>query len=180
MPNWTSDQDAELTKLWADPVMSTTQIASAMGFASRNKVIGRAHRLGLEKRKPGNRRTFKHKGGEQTGLIQRIKNGTPLRVSPENARVLSGHGGGFSVKLNHAKSAAPKPPPPLNVADTDIPAAQRRTIFSLTNETCRWPIGDPGTPSFFFCGHASADVHGGQPYCAAHANRAFSGQGGRV
>lgn len=167
MPYWTAEQDALLRKLWADPDMSTTQIAGTMGFASRNKVIGRAYRIGLEKRKPGNRHTFKHKGGEQTGLVQRLNNGTPLRSQ-------------FSVKIDHSKSTPPEPPPPLDVAGPDIPAAQRCTISSLTNETCRWPIGDPGTPGFFFCGHASANVDGGQPYCAAHAKRAFSGQGGRV
>jgi GcrA cell cycle regulator len=166
MPYWTSDQDAELTRLWATGI-STSKIAGAMGFASRNKVIGRAYRLGLEKRKPANGKPLKHKGGEQTGLVQRLNNGKPLRQQ-------------FSTKINHTGSLAPEPLPSLNVADTDIPAAQRRTISTLTNETCRWPIGDPGTPGFFFCGHASADVDGGQPYCTTHAKRAFSGQGWRL
>lgn len=167
MPYWTAEQDALLRKLWADPDMSTTRIASEMGFASRNKVIGRANRIGLEKRKPANRHTFKHKGGEQTGLVQRLNSGKPLRRQ-------------FSVKIDHSKSAPRTPPPRFDFADTDIPSAQRRDISSLTNTTCRWPIGDPGTPDFFFCGHASANMDGGEPYCSAHANRAFSGQGGRL
>jgi GcrA cell cycle regulator len=167
VPNWTADQDAELTKLWADPDMSTTQIASVMGFPSRNKVIGRAYRLGLQSRKPAGKNTFKNKtqSAEQTAMLRCIKSGKPR--------------GQFSVKINHAKGVAPEPPPPLNVADSEIPAAQRRNISSLTNETCRWPIGVPGTPGFFFCGHATADVDRGQPYCATHAKRAFSGQGGQ-
>lgn len=168
MPYWTAEQDALLRKLWANPDMSTTQIASEMGCASRNKVIGRAYRLGLESRKPAGKNTFKNKAqtAEQTAMLRRIKSGKPR--------------GQFSVKIKHTKSVAPMPPPPLDVADSEIPAAQRQTILSLTNETCRWPVGDPGTPGFFFCGHASANVDGGQPYCAAHAKRAFSGQGGRV
>lgn len=179
MPNpcWTEQQDARLRELWADPTMSSSRIAREMGFASRNAIIGRVHRLKLPMRTRAGGNTFRHKGGEQTGLLHRIRNGTPLRVSPENARVLAGRRGTFSVKINHAKSAPPSPTPALNVADSDIPAAQRCTISSLTNETCRWPIGDPGTPSFFFCGGKAID---GYPYCPHHAKRAFSGQGGRV
>ena len=163
MPYWTAEQDAELTRLWADPDMSTTQIASVMGFPSHNKVIGRAYRLGLEKRKPANRHTFRRKGGEQTGLVQRLNSGKPLREK-------------FSVKINHTGSLAPEPLPSLNVFDSDIPAAQRRNVLSLTNETCRWPVGDPATADFFFCGGNAME---GQPYCLHHAKRAFSGQGGR-
>ena len=29
--------------------------------------------------------------------------------------------------------------------DNVIPIGQRRTMLELTEETCRWPIGDPGS-----------------------------------
>src|SRR5262249_24303286 len=33
-----------------------------------------------------------------------------------------------------------------------IPIGQRRTILELNEQTCRWPVGDPGSTDFFFCG----------------------------
>ncbi|MDW8442977.1 MAG: GcrA family cell cycle regulator [Acetobacteraceae bacterium] len=38
------------------------------------------------------------------------------------------------------------------------------------NATCCWPIGDPGSPGFRFCG-APALI--GKPYCAEHAAIAY-------
>jgi len=34
-----------------------------------------------------------------------------------------------------------------------------------TDETCRWPIGDPQQPGFGYCGCA---VDGGSVYCLEH------------
>jgi GcrA cell cycle regulator len=49
---------------------------------------------------------------------------------------------------------------------------QHKTIFELTNRTCRWPHGRPGG-CFFFCGAPEADLERGIPYCAAHMRRAY-------
>jgi GcrA cell cycle regulator len=54
--------------------------------------------------------------------------------------------------------------------DNVIPIGQRRTILELTEETCRWPIGDPGSSDFFFCGGQSLT---GLPYCAYHSRVAY-------
>lgn len=44
------------------------------------------------------------------------------------------------------------------------------TILTLTTSCCRWPIGDPGSANFRFCG---ARANPGQPYCEAHARLAY-------
>ena len=54
------------------------------------------------------------------------------------------------------------------------PARQHKTLFELTNETCRWPHGRPGTARFFFCGAPEADLARGRPYCIRHMLRAYS------
>ena len=51
--------------------------------------------------------------------------------------------------------------------------AQRKTLLELTNNTCRWPHGQPGTERFFFCGALEADLEKGIPYCARHMRRAY-------
>ena len=50
------------------------------------------------------------------------------------------------------------------------PIGQRRTLLELNEDTCRWPIGDPGTADFFFCGGQALTV---LPYCAYHARIAY-------
>jgi GcrA cell cycle regulator len=54
--------------------------------------------------------------------------------------------------------------------DNIIPIGQRRTLLELTEQTCRWPIGDPGSGDFFFCG---GNPIGGLPYCAYHSRVAY-------
>jgi GcrA cell cycle regulator len=54
--------------------------------------------------------------------------------------------------------------------DKNIPADQRKTLFQLTAATCHWPVGDPKSPGFFFCGRpALAD----ESYCGPHCRAAY-------
>ncbi len=47
------------------------------------------------------------------------------------------------------------------------------SLFELTDKTCRWPIGEPGSDKFHFCGEPGADLELDQPYCAQHRQRAY-------
>ena len=42
-----------------------------------------------------------------------------------------------------------------------------RTMATIEPGECRWPIGDPKSPEFHFCG---ADAIRQRPYCEKHAN----------
>jgi GcrA cell cycle regulator len=66
---------------------------------------------------------------------------------------------------HRAKPAAPAAPA----------MASGKTLFELTNDSCRWPHGQPGTKAFHFCGAPGADLEGGRPYCERHARRAYVG-----
>ena len=48
--------------------------------------------------------------------------------------------------------------------------AKKLTLMELTERTCKWPIGDPATPDFWFCGLGTQP---GKPYCEAHVGVAF-------
>jgi GcrA cell cycle regulator len=67
------------------------------------------------------------------------------------------------TKFIMRRTASPSicPPP-----DGQFP--NKRKLLELTAHTCRWPVGDPCMPDFFFCGEVS-DNTGGQPYCSYHA-----------
>jgi GcrA cell cycle regulator len=67
---------------------------------------------------------------------------------------------------HRAKPAAPAAPAAV---------ASGKTLFELTNDSCRWPHGQPGMKAFHFCGAPGADLEGGRPYCERHARRAYVG-----
>lgn len=48
--------------------------------------------------------------------------------------------------------------------------ARKLSLMELTERTCKWPIGDPATEKFWFCGLPS---QAGKPYCEAHVGVAF-------
>ncbi|WP_370206061.1 GcrA family cell cycle regulator [Pararhodobacter marinus] len=48
--------------------------------------------------------------------------------------------------------------------------ARKLNLMELTERTCKWPIGDPATEEFWFCGLPSV---AGKPYCEAHVSVAF-------
>jgi ribosomal protein S18 acetylase RimI-like enzyme len=81
-----------------------------------------------------------------------------------------------------ARKMVPGPPgrkPNLQViedsnlpADADtIPLAQRRTVVTIEQLSCRWPIGDPQQKDFYFCG---ARTETENSYCARHRAIAYA------
>jgi len=55
--------------------------------------------------------------------------------------------------------------PPQN-----LPEAKFVTTATLTNRTCKWPIGDPGDPDFHYCGDQTVPA---SPYCERHDERGY-------
>jgi GcrA cell cycle regulator len=54
------------------------------------------------------------------------------------------------------------------VLETLVPAPAKKTFVTtmmLSNQTCKWPFGDPSTPDFHYCGRAPQS---GRPYCRTH------------
>jgi GcrA cell cycle regulator len=44
------------------------------------------------------------------------------------------------------------------------------TVLTLGAHMCKWPIGDPASEDFTFCGRRAADEG---PYCVEHARLAY-------
>lgn len=65
----------------------------------------------------------------------------------------------------------PKPLPATPLRDKNIPQAQRCSIYQLGTTSCRWPVGIPTEPGFFFCG---GEVVAERPYCAGHCVLAYT------
>jgi GcrA cell cycle regulator len=77
------------------------------------------------------------------GKVHRL--GLPKRNSPIKAE---------------KKAPAPKEPPKSDEVQLD----------NLRPGMCRWPEGEPGTESFYFCGQPVVPE---KPYCAHHCERAY-------
>jgi len=77
------------------------------------------------------------------------------------------------VQANGGAQPAPiltEPAEAIALADPSLSTAQK--ILGLVEGTCRWPIGDPGHPSFCFCGRATVR----EPYCEQHRAAAHVAQ----
>lgn len=153
---WTDDRVALLRRLWEDG-QSASKIAAQLGGVTRNAVIGKVHRLGLAGRTRGGEEAAAAASPSKTIEIE-----TAIAVvetqAPEPVAILSHR---LTPEL---PAAAPTPAP------TALPISQRVTIMDLRESMCRWPLGDPTTPEFRFCGARSIT---GLPYCTHHAEIAY-------
>jgi GcrA cell cycle regulator len=157
MSDWTDDHVEQLKKLW-EAGMSATQISNEMPGFSRNAVIGKVHRLGLAGRRE-KQRAAAMKPQRKPFLAQ--QRGTNLKTSAAslgNAALAEAYSADAYVERD-----------PVGY-DNVVPMNQRLTLPELTDATCKWPIGDPQNPEFFFCGGRALQ---GLPYCAHHSRIAY-------
>ncbi len=155
---WTDDRVELLKKLWGEG-LSASQIAARLaGGVTRNAVIGKVHRLGLSGRatvsRPSAPRPRKPRQPAHPGQTTSYPTAGATALKPQTRPV-----------------PTPRPDPaPEPIRLADIPKGERVNILMLTDKTCRWPIGDPGTEDFCFCGHTPRP---GMPYCESHAQLAY-------
>ncbi len=196
--SWTDERVETLKKMWAEG-QSASQIAKELGGVTRNAVIGKVHRLGLSNRVGGVPGRDEPEEAEAPVTAARPEpqprspepprvEPTPIRPAAERPAVapapgpIPGPGATVTpIPLRKAIIPAGQPLPPQPSANEISPEAlasvrevekraKRLTLMELTERTCKWPIGDPATPDFWFCGLPSVP---GKPYCEAHVGVAF-------
>jgi GcrA cell cycle regulator len=146
---WTDERIAQLKAGW-EGGMTASQIAEQLGEGvTRNAVIGKAHRLGLESR------PSPVKAGEEaeTAVAAPVAAPAPAPV------------------------AAPAPVPAAARPAAKKPVrsgkAAKTSLLDLNEKICKWPIGHPGDADFHFCGKPS---QAGFPYCTEHCLVAYQAQ----
>jgi GcrA cell cycle regulator len=153
---WTDERVELLKKLWADG-LSASQIAGEFGGITRNAVIGKVHRLGLSGRAKAPSAAPRQRKPRPAGHF--------IRTSRPVARGNTALAHDLSLLFEeHVQEAEPE-------LENIIPIGQRVSIMQLTEATCHWPIGDPGSPDFAFCGGKT--VAAGMPYCGYHSRIAY-------
>jgi len=187
MMAWNDERVAILKKMWLDG-NSASEIAKELGNITRNAVIGKVHRLGLSNRDTN----ISKSGATPTKAIKNAKRGRPPKVNQEpkkRGRPQKPKGPtDFREKINDDdQSISPSANSKLShesnlevVSDLSEETiknllkvemkSKKISLIELTERTCKWPIGDPATDNFWFCGHESEP---GKPYCKTHISIAF-------
>jgi GcrA cell cycle regulator len=196
--SWTDERIERLKKMWHDGA-TASQIADELGGVSRNAVIGKAHRLGLEQRpspvKPGEEKEAKKPAPAPTAAAPKPKSETPAQQAAAAAPAAAAHpahpaaprrphtemqyrsiGPGGFVRQGPGDQQAPIPPAPprrLVPAKPSPEVADKTSLLDLNDRICKWPIGHPGEPDFHFCGNPA---NPGFPYCVDHCGVAYQAQ----
>ena len=133
---------------------------------TRNAVIGKVHRLNLSGRA--------HRSRDRRNRAHPRKQRNP--ACPAGRQWHAVHADCRQMRAETYVRAEPiqrqialPEPQPLRLVD--LPKGGRVTILHLSDKTCKWPIGDPGTEDFCFCGHSPRDS---SPYCEYHARPPIS------
>ena len=138
---WTEEKVSELRELW-DQGLPTSQIGRILSF-TKNAVVGKAHRIGLERRPSPIRRTA---------------------VKPDRKKARSP----MMPKLNFEKNVNQKNEKPNGGISSQT--FVKNPFNTSQKRGCEWPIGHPDEQNFHFC---SKKRFGDKPYCLEHCAIAY-------
>ncbi|TNF59679.1 MAG: GcrA cell cycle regulator, partial [Rhodobacteraceae bacterium] len=182
--SWTDERVELLKKMWGEG-QSASQIAKELGGVTRNAVIGKVHRLGLSNRTataaPPAKAEVKPAPAPAKAKAESKAKPQPKTepARPAPAPVEADAKAAPPARRQIIPAGQPLPPQPsANEISPEALAkvneiekkAKKLTLMELTERTCKWPVGDPATEDFWFCG---LPVQAGKPYCEAHVGVAF-------
>ncbi|MBO9707586.1 MAG: GcrA cell cycle regulator [Caulobacter sp.] len=121
--------------------LSASQVARQLGGVSRSAVIGKIHRLGITVRE------------------------TPVRPRTTARAIVR------TPRARVVRDAVPAAPrQSIRVVEL-VELEPTANILGLSTHSCRWPIGNPDSMDFGFCGREKMSPRGS--YCEDHARGAF-------
>jgi len=194
--SWSDERVELLKRLWGEG-QSASQIAKELGGVTRNAVIGKVHRLGLSNRNgsapvdgtgaatppPEDEPAAAQPAADPEPEAEAAPDPAPRPEPVAEVEVAASETSGEATVSLRVRTIVPAgqplpPQPSANEIDPEALAkvseiekqAKRLTLMELTERTCKWPVGDPATEDFWFCG---LPVQTGKPYCEAHVGVAF-------
>jgi len=193
--SWTDERIDALRKMW-EAGQTASQIAEELGGVSRNAVIGKAHRLGLQSRpspvkpnEPGatpapapvKKAPAPIEAAPRPAPAPAPVSAAPITVTTDTSPatpqpILRSVGPGGFVRQSPGEQQppiTPAPPRRLVPAKPSPEMADKTSLLDLNDKICKWPLGHPGEPDFHFCGDK---VNPGFPYCVAHCGHAYQAQ----
>jgi len=184
--------------MWSEG-QSASQIAKELGGVTRNAVIGKVHRLGLSNRtaeapkaeakataapkKPSKPKPAPKKAAAKAAPAEPEPKpepeAEPAADSAPEAQPEAETKAATPARRTIIPAGQPLPPQPSSneisaEALAKVSAVEKKakklSLMELTERTCKWPVGDPATDDFWFCG---LPTQSGKPYCEAHVGVAF-------
>ncbi len=151
---WT-EETIEVLKRLALEGRSARAIAEALGAPSRSAVIGKANRVGIKLNGGGSGAA----PGERAVGAERPRAPTAPRSKP------------VSCKQALAPALPREPRKPQWIfAGAEVGEMRRVGFDEIREFDCRWPLGDPLSEDFAYCGLQPAP---GRSYCAGHCRMAY-------
>lgn len=143
--------------------LSTSEIGKRLGM-SKNAIVGKLNRLGWNA-KAGGTAAIPPKDTEQKKSTTKKTTTKKAEPKPVAKKTLT---------KSAPKTEAPKKANTKTTAK-NLAAHQRiiqhsLEMANLRPNQCRWPIGDPDSEHFHFCGET---VFVGKPYCYEHCKQAY-------
>jgi GcrA cell cycle regulator len=187
--SWTDERIERLKELWTQG-MTASHIADELGGVSRNAVIGKAHRLGLQSRpSPVKPNEAVPADAHAAAAAESAVEPEPAAEAPVSAAAAASEApptpappqirsvgpGGFLRQApgEQQQPIPPAPPRRLVPAKPSPEIADKTSLLDLNEKICKWPIGHPGEPDFHFCGRPA---NPGFPYCVDHCGVAYQAQ----
>jgi len=172
--NWTEERLEQLKEMWTQG-FSASWIAATLGSVSRNAVIGKAFRLGLEKRKENSNAKLYTNAELIEKRLQKNARKRELRRN-RNAELAiptrpnKRHAWETTFNKDHSQTAAPTH---INLAHVGVISLKPIGWDKLNEHSCRWPLWDDAAPHSeqVFCGNNRHE--GGYPYCINHCRVAY-------
>lgn len=157
--------------------LSTSEIGKRLGM-SKNAVVGKLNRLGWNSKAGGvsaepKKSTKTEKKTLVKKIAEKIQKKTPAKKEETKKTVAKKT---VNVKKTVVKAENKKTKTKDAGALNNSLAMHQRIIqhslemANLKPNQCRWPIGDPDSENFHFCGE---QVFVGKPYCYEHCKQAY-------
>ena len=156
---WT-DAAIETLRQMALEGKSASTIAAVLGAPSRNAVIGKANRIGVK----------------LTGHVHLAPRASrPSTERPRRPAIARTDAPLWKRPAVPAVSRERKPA--WAFAQAQVGEMLKVSLEEISESACRWPIGDPTSEEFAYCGIHTAK---GRSYCAGHCRMAYKPPNSRV
>lgn len=161
--------------------LSTSEMGKKLGM-SKNAVVGKLNRLGWNAKASdtASKKSSKTKKEAKVAAKKPAKITSVKKVADKKTKVTT-------KKVKETKKPQVKPSVKGDTNEkTVVKTASKKTkkdlalhelliqhalqMASLKPNQCRWPIGDPDSENFHFCGET---VFTGKPYCYEHCRQAY-------
>ena len=120
--SWNQQKVDDLKKLWNEGV-ATSRIGEQLGF-TKNAVIGKAFRLGLERRQNSRKKTSHSQTVSSVTMFRETSTPSHSQIAPK--KEVTRRREKFSFKMS--------------------------IVGTGSFKSCQWPIGDPLEEGFHYCG----------------------------